>query len=126
MYDSPRTTPHGAPRRAPPLTRQRSLNGLPRFQRRSVSDFVVAAAREAAELTIEKTEIILSRSKVNVRSQQLSSIRRSLPPDSRKAAKTHRKGREKVSARRSRATTSPHRFHQPQAFAAPVADAGDD
>jgi uncharacterized protein (DUF1778 family) len=52
------------------------------IQGRSVSDFGVAAAQEAAERTIEKTEIM--RLSVNVPSQRPSSIRRGPPPGSAK------------------------------------------
>jgi uncharacterized protein (DUF1778 family) len=53
------------------------------IQGRSVSDFVVAAAQEAAQRTIEKTASV-SPSKVNAPLPKRSSIRRSPPPGSRK------------------------------------------
>jgi len=61
------------------------------IQGRSVSDFVVAAAQEAAERTIEKTEII----RLSVEGQRAfaEAILNPPPPPTglRKAAKAHRR-----------------------------------
>jgi uncharacterized protein (DUF1778 family) len=61
------------------------------IQGRSVSDFVVAAAQEAAERTIEKTEII----RLSVEGQRVFAEAILNPPEPsvglRKAAKAHRR-----------------------------------
>ena len=61
------------------------------IQGRSVSDFVVAAAQEAAERTIEKTEII----RLSVEGQRAFAEAILNPPEPsaglRKAAKAHRR-----------------------------------
>ncbi len=61
------------------------------IQGRSISDFVVAAAREAAERTIEKTEII----RLSVEGQRAFAHAILNPPEPsaglKKAAKAHRR-----------------------------------